>query len=225
MTSRERETEGVVLRARTIQEDDLLIDLLTPDQGRMTALARHGRKSRRRFGTSLETLNLLRVKYEDRGTWAILKEAILETPLNGLAGNLQGLLAAFFAVDVIRQSTEERNPDRPLYQLLKETLTELDSGRSPPGVLADFEICFLEIGGWHPQLGACVTCRKAWREEGGFHLVFKEGGLFCSGCLPPYGHAELFTATSRTWVLARFIEFQLGRPLRSGRFLQKGLSE
>lgn len=217
---RDVQTEGIVLRARTYGEDDLLVELLTPEDGRISGIARHGRKSRKRFGTVLEPLNLLRLRYQDRGTMVSLREVVLETPLTHLSEDWDRLMAAFYLVDIVRETVHERSSDSHLYHLLKESLLSLDRGTPVREALQNFEFHFLDSQGYQPHIEACRSCGKKWDESGPFYFVFREGGLYCLECLPPRVDFEPFSKGTLPKILSRFIEYQLGRPLKASRFLR-----
>ncbi len=214
---REVRTEAIVLRARTTGEDDLLVEFLTPGEGRVHGIARHGRKSRKRFGTVLESFNRVRLRYQDAGGLVSLREAALESG-GGLEGDLERLLGGFYLVDLIRASVHERNPDAPLYHLLEEGLLALASGEAVSKVIRRFEFRFLDLLGYKPHLGGCLLCGRSSAETP-FFFVFSRGGVFCGGCLPPGVSFEPYSEASAPKVLSRFIEYQLGHPLRSHKFL------
>ena len=53
----EPQTQAIVLTVRDYGEADLLVTFLTPGRGRLTGIAKHARKSRRRFAHCLEPLS------------------------------------------------------------------------------------------------------------------------------------------------------------------------
>ena len=57
-----RTTEALVLRAVAFGESDLIVHLLVPDAGRLTAIAKGARRSVRRFPGTLDLFNHLRVQ-------------------------------------------------------------------------------------------------------------------------------------------------------------------
>nr|MDQ2647496.1 DNA repair protein RecO [Myxococcota bacterium] len=59
-------TEALVLRRVEYGDADLIVTLLTLSLGRVSALARGARKSRRRFGGALEPFFTLSVTLEER---------------------------------------------------------------------------------------------------------------------------------------------------------------
>ena len=59
----QRVGEGIVLRTWPFEEADLLVSLLTREQGRIKGVARHAMRSRRRFGGALEPMTYVRATY------------------------------------------------------------------------------------------------------------------------------------------------------------------
>ena len=53
----ERQTPAIVLTVREYGEADLMVNFLTPGYGPLTGIAKHARKSRRRFAHCLEPLS------------------------------------------------------------------------------------------------------------------------------------------------------------------------
>jgi DNA repair protein RecO (recombination protein O) len=219
VTAKEVKTEGIILRVRTWGEDDLLVDFLTPHEGRLAGIARHGRKSRKRFGTVLESLNIVSFRYRDRGVFVSLEEAVLERPLVHLAEDLKRLIGAFCLVDLVRESIPEKNPDPRLYFLLKDSLVSLNDSVPVEKTLREFESRLLDLLGYRPHLQSCLGCGREAEKGRNFCFVFRDGGLYCADCLPggtsfaPYSEAALHP------LLLRFLEYQIGRPLKSHKFL------
>src|SRR2546426_9613767 len=101
--------EAIVLRTWPFEEADLLVSLLTREQGRIKGVARHAMRSRRRFGGALEPMTYVRATYTEKpkqelvrvdafeSVWAPLKDegdcvraAALELGAGGLEGGLAG---------------------------------------------------------------------------------------------------------------------------------------
>ena len=210
-----------MLRSRTIGEDDLLVEFLTPQYGRVHGIARHGRKSHKRFGPVLEPLNIVRLSYRDGGGLVSLREAVLADPLIRLENDLERLAEGLYFIDLIRQWAPERNPDPRLYILLKESLQALSDGAAVLKLVARFEYRLLDLAGLKPNLEGCSDCGRP-HEAGTFYFVFTDGGIFCGNCLPVGKAHEEWTPPREPEILRRFIEFQLGKPLRSRKLLTEG---
>ena len=59
-------TEALVLRMLEFGEADWIVHLLTPERGRVAAIAKHARRSVRRFPGSLDLFNHLQVELRPR---------------------------------------------------------------------------------------------------------------------------------------------------------------
>jgi DNA repair protein RecO (recombination protein O) len=212
------ESEAIVIRSKMYGEDDLLVEFLTLRDGRIWGKARHGRKSRKRFGTVLEPLNILQLRYRDSGNFVFLEEAALERPLSRLRTGLESLSIGFYFLDLIRELVPQRSPDARAFSLLKESLVHLNDNKSPGEIVSEFEHRLLDLCGYSPHLEACIGCQKKWEPAAKFFFVFREGGIFCADCLPSQVSFELFSREALSEILPKFIEYQLGRPLRSLEF-------
>lgn len=216
-------SEAIVLRSRTIRDHDILVDLLTPVEGRFWGVARYGRKSQKRFGPVLETLNRLKIRYRDRDQgMMMLEEATLQAPIIHTRLGLEALLSAFYLVDLVREFIPEKNQDPRLYPLLSESLTRLHTHK-PSQVCQEFESRFLKLSGYGLSLESCQSCQKPWEKSQSFFFVFLQGGVFCADCLPPTSDHLSYTPDSLKKILPLFLEYQLGKSLRSRKVLTQTL--
>lgn len=214
---RDRTSEAIILRAKTSGEDDLWVDFLTPDQGRLHGIARHGRKSKKRFGTVLETGNLVTLRYRDAGQMVSLNEAVMIRPWRHIDTDWERLTTLFHLVELIRQLIPERNPEEKTYQLLRQTIEHLEAPTvSTTELILRFEYRLLQLCGYRPELKKCLECDVV---EGQFHFVYAEGGIYCASCLPGGKSSDPWIRENYSYIFSRFIEYQLGHPLRTHRFL------
>ena len=227
--------EAIVLRSRTLGENDLLIDFLTPDLGRLVGRAANGRLSQKRFGTVLQPPQIVQVRYKDKHPRVFLEEASLVEPLSQLFHNLEGLLMALYMTDLVLRFLPEghasENDEDAFYGKFKKALRALNEGKSPPLVCRHFEYHLLQSAGYKPELEHCLSCGKSWNtvneENGGsgenekFFFVFREGGIFCDECRPFNEASELLRRETLHIILGQFIEYQIGRPLKSRQVLSQ----
>ena len=81
----ERQGEAIVLRTWPFHESDLIVSLLTREQGKLKGVARAALKSRRRFGGALEPMTLVRAHYVERPRQELVRLdslEILRSPLS-----------------------------------------------------------------------------------------------------------------------------------------------
>ncbi len=180
-------TEAVVLRSMRYGEADRILQVYTPNRGRVSAIAKGVRRARSRFGGRLEPFFRLQLDlHEGKGELLTVTGAQTVAGHAHLRGDARALDAAARACDAVGRLFETGEPHPGVFNLLCRYLALLDeppagAGRSPigrAGALA-FRLKLLLAAGLAPQLGACACCGE--RE----HLVGfsgAAGGVVCGAC-------------------------------------------
>jgi len=232
--------DAVVLGLVDYGERDRIVRLLTPDQGRIAALARGARGSRRRFRGVLDLGNRLQVLLrKGRGELWHLQETELLTARLGIRDELLAMALAAYGCELVGAFAREAHPEPRLFGLLEVFLTVLDAATAAPGPLfrAGLEVKALTCAGFAPVLAACAVCGQPLRDPcgfspsvgGGLHAHCGAGERVSAAWLAALEHArrtrlvELLderAPASPPWLLARFAEYHLGRGLKSRGWLE-----
>jgi DNA repair protein RecO (recombination protein O) len=195
-------TEAVVLRSMRYGEADRILQLYTPNRGRVSAIAKGVRRTRSRFGGRLEPFFRLRIElHEGRGELLTVTGAQTVDGYARLRGDGAALDAAARACDAVGRLFETTEPHPGVYNLLCRKLALLDEhagGEGSSGARAAtlaFRLKLLLAAGLAPQLGACASCGDTE------HLVGfsgAAGGVVCAACeagsFPLQEHAHSFMA-------------------------------
>jgi len=179
-------TEAVVLRSMRYGEADRILQLYTPDRGRLSAIAKGVRRARSRFGGRLEPFFRLRIElHEGRSELLTVTGAQTVDGYARLRGDAPALDAAARACDAVGRLFETSEPHPGVFNLLCRELALLDeqaAGQRAPlgwrGALA-FRLKLLLAAGLAPQLAVCASCGE---HE---HLVGfsgAAGGVVCAAC-------------------------------------------
>ncbi|HLV66688.1 MAG TPA: DNA repair protein RecO [Polyangiaceae bacterium] len=181
------ETSALVLRRVEFGEADLVLSLFTESLGRISALARAARKSRKRFAGSLEPFFTVRVRLDEprSGELFVLREAVLVRPRTGLLGELRRLEAAGRALAWTRQAAPVRTPEPEAWAILEQLLDRLaaePAERAPEVELAEAGLLLLGAFGWALELERCVRCGKPCPEDRAASADATRGGLVCRAC-------------------------------------------
>lgn len=169
---------GVVLRTYKLRESDRIVVLLTAENGKVRAVAKGVRKTKSKFGSRLEPMSHVKVLlYRGRELDIVSQTESVESlapMLNSLDRASQGM-AALEAVDMI---AIERQPNRPLYEMLVGALRTI-AERPSPVVVPAFFWKLLAAEGFRPVTDRCVRCGAA-----GPLVAFDvgEGGTLCRAC-------------------------------------------
>jgi len=239
--------QAVVLRVMDYREFDLIVTLFTPRAGKLSALARGAKKSKKRGLNVLQPFALLEVALSSspRSRMLALESADLVRPLRRLAEDPLLLGFAGHHVEIVNAFTREMEHVPGAWELLVASLEDLDRGRPKPGRLRVFELLALDLFGFRPNLESCTACGR--EATGGGWMDPRSGGYVCPRCAARHpapfragaGTLGLLRAvcklgtesldrvsfTKKSLVesremLPRFVEYTLGSELRSLRYVR-----
>ena len=180
-------TPAVLLRRLDYGDFDLVLTLFTQASGKITVIAKHAKKSKKRFAGVLELFSMLNITCSTsrRSGMPVLQEALLEEPFAAIRGNMLRTAYASYWSELVTSWAEEAQPLDRLYRLLVFILGGLDQQTMDPALLnLMFQMRFLDIAGLCPNLNYCCVCKTGLdglpHHVSGFDLP--RGGLRCHGC-------------------------------------------
>lgn len=178
-------TSAIVLRTFEFGESDKIVTLLTRSAGKLTGIAKGGKRSQRRFGGALELFSHVWISYRQRAgaELAFLERATFVAPWRHLLDSLERYAAASHVVEVADRMTAEREIGDHLYATVVAALERLDRAEPGPLTLRLFELAVLTACGYRHDFGVCAGCRLPLAS--GEAASAAEGGLVCARCVPP----------------------------------------
>lgn len=183
--------EALLLRSVDFGESDRVVHLLTAGTGRLTAIAKGARRSRKRFPGTLDVFNHLAIRSRSKAhaSMAFLERARLVNPFLGLrSDSVRYALASFLAEMLDRLSPEGiTGPEAErLFIYATESLALLDRVRPTATLRLLLELRGFDALGLRPELGRCVRCGRVPHDtvtvdhRVNFHVP--DGGIVCSAC-------------------------------------------
>ena len=129
---------ALVLRVRPYRDSDIIAHMLTPSLGKISAIARHARGSRKRFPSSLDLFDrgTVRIVRERNGALGI-KEFTPSHSLQKLRGDLDKLILASLlceAFDLILQEDSAEDSTQT-FEVLDLALNAVDEATELKGAL------------------------------------------------------------------------------------------
>ena len=186
-------TEALVLRAVDLGESDRVVHLLTPETGRIAAIAKGARRSVKRFPGTLDFFNQLNVSLErKRGVaqLARLEHAKLIRAFHGLRENAARFALGCYLLELLDRLAPEggrRGDLAALYRFALDALAAIDTLPPPPRLRVLLELRLLAAVGLRPELASCVRCgRPLSTPRAQFWIA--EGGAICERCTQPHEH-------------------------------------
>lgn len=197
MTARPVRTEGIVLKSSPFGEADLIVTYLTRDCGLLSVFARSPRKTKSRFGSSLEPLTCARISFIGREQSPLprLTQSDIGESFQAIRDNYHCFLAVSELLEMNLRLLPERERNDRFFTLLLATLRAVDAdkgNRLPPLYC---KIRFLALSGYQPRLDSCGRCGSSERREM-YRFFPTHGSVLCGKC--PAGDGEAVSFSDRT---------------------------
>ena len=215
-----RVSEALVLRTYPLKEVDLIVSLLSRDQGKLRGVAKRARRPKSAFGSGLERLSHVRMAYFQRENRELVNLDSCEIIRSQF--DLVGDFATSVALDYFAEASDLLLPDaesnEKFFRLL---LAVLDFLRSPAGeengptgrvwrAVTYFSFWAVRLSGWLPELHVCMNCGSVLDDpETPERAFFSRGqaGLLC-------GHCRRTPGAGSSWELSRESRAIAGEILR-----------
>ncbi|OGT53253.1 MAG: DNA repair protein RecO [Gammaproteobacteria bacterium RIFCSPHIGHO2_12_FULL_42_13] len=174
MSTRIQLQPAFVLHRRKYRETSLLVELLTMDYGRVTAVARGVRRSRSQV--SLEPFSAFLVSWHGGGELVTLTQAEADGAISPLQGDC--LLAGFYLNELLVRLLQKSDPHSQLYTLYRDTLLKLNTPSLEQAVLRRFEKRLLEELGYG-AFTKVETIHHDFLPEKKYRFIPEQGFVAC----------------------------------------------
>jgi DNA repair protein RecO (recombination protein O) len=178
----QKKSQAIILATRDFGEADRLVMFLTPADGRITALAKHARKSKRRFMNCLEPFSLVHLVYTEKPNHdlARLESGELLEAFPALRQNLVTLAVAACLSETAGELVGTIDKVSELFEALKTALGQLAAGLPTRSLFFSYLVRLLTLGGIGPRWQVCQVCGKP--DDGVVWFSLKKGGIVCQPC-------------------------------------------
>jgi DNA repair protein RecO (recombination protein O) len=172
-----------VIGSHPLGEADRIVTFLTRSAGKVRAVAKGARKSKRRFGANLMLLSRVRLAWfeSERRDLARLESADLLESFFDLQADPERFTVLACCAEVADAFAREEQEDEAFFRLLHAVLRAVRDGLDLDGAARYFELWTLRLHGFLPDLLTCARCGRSLRESGG-RLSRREGIVVCPRC-------------------------------------------
>ena len=196
-------TEAVVLKKIKLGEADRILTLLTPESGKIQAVAKGVRKPKSKMAGHLELLThslitLNRGRNLDTITGCQTIEGFLP-----LKNDLTLMSHALYITELTDQFTIGQEVSRDVFQLLLNAYKYLCDLRNKEIILRYFEMQLLNLTGFSPELQNCVNCRRKLEPVTNY-FSSEAGGILCPDCTT--GRAVSYPVTVNALKILRLLQ-------------------
>lgn len=177
------ETPAIILRSIPYSEADRIVTLYTLDFGKIKGIAKGAKRSRKRFGNTLEVCSYITLSFFEKETSDLvrLNHCDLIRSFTGLREDIHKLAWASYFIELVEAMTAEKIKNKGLFKLLLIFLNLADKGILQEEIQRVFEIRLLAHLGYQPLFDHCLRCKKSLSGEKVFFSA-REGGVLCPVC-------------------------------------------
>lgn len=171
--------EGVVLRTHDYGEGNKILTVFTKEMGKVGMMAQGARKTKSRFAAVSQPFTHALFLFHIGSGLASLNQAELIQSFPKIREDLYKTAYASYILELTDRLTEERQKSSLLFEILQETLKQMEEGKDYETLARIYEVKILSLSGYKPVLQACSICRG---EEAPWFFSVREGGLLCQSC-------------------------------------------
>ncbi len=154
-------TQGIVLSRTDYGEADRIVTLLTPDQGKLSLLAKGVRRIKSKLAGGIELFSVSSITFvRGRGEVGTLVSSRLEKHFAHIVEDLDRTMTGYELIKELHKITEDE-PEPEYFTLLQQTFEALNDQQVPlPLIRFWFSAQLLRLGGHTPNLQTDTTGQK-----------------------------------------------------------------
>ena len=200
-----KETPAIILTVRDYGEADRLVTFLMPSRGRLSGVAKHARRSKKRFANCLEPLSRVTLFLSERarGDLEFLEKGEVVRSFPALRRDLARLGAGALLAELASEMASPPEATAAIFSTLETALTLLDDGGPPDSLLPVFLLRLLTLGGYGLSLDHCRACGQ--EPEPPLVVSLPKGGVLCGVCSRGAPGPQVFLNPG-TWKLLRLAQ-------------------
>ena len=242
-------TEAIVIQSMDFGERDKLVTFLTKKFGKLKGIAKGAKNSKKRFSGTLEIFSHVSLDFfvkENLGLARIESVSLID-PFSKIHESIEKVTYASYFSELVNEMVGEREENRSIFTLLLYFLKLLHHEKINEDYLRIFEVRLLTLLGYQPQLEKCLICEVEIGPDTLNWFSLKKGGVVCPKCHRGIEGIPISLGTSRILkaarsyplskikrirftvqaskesrqILSNFVEYQLGKRLKSLQFLEQ----
>jgi DNA repair protein RecO (recombination protein O) len=172
-------SKGIVLRSIDFGEYDRILTIYTYDFGKISGIAKGAKRSIKRFGNCLDIFSYIDIVLFKKGLKDLLRieSCDIINPFTNIRDDIITFAYASYMIELVDKIVYKEEKNVNLFDLLIYFLSLLNEGNKREELIRIFELRFISILGFRPNLNFCVVCKS--RNNLRFFDIEK-GGVVCN---------------------------------------------
>lgn len=187
-----QKTEAIVIRTYPLRDAHKIITFYTPDFGKVKAVAYGVKSPKSKLSGRLELLNhgMLLFNFRENRDLQSLSGFELIEGFDGIRDDFTRITYGCYLAELVDAIASEGDANPKIFHLLCNTYQFLQTTEDVAMLARVFEIKFLDLAGYAPQLSQCANCganvtaATEKKTQGTQAMLFsvRHGGMLCNNC-------------------------------------------
>ena len=201
-------TKAIVLAHRRLGDADRIVTMITPQQGKVDAVAKGALKPKSKLAGHVEPLTLTEVSLAHGRTLDIITQAQTQNAYLPIKSDLQKMSTAFYLLELTNRFLVEDVDARQIFELLDISLIRLSHSNNSQFVTRTFEFSLLQIIGVKPELMKCVITGKNVDAEKAYWSATQGGVVHIDSSGKAFDARPLASRAIRVLRAIEFLSFE-----------------
>ena len=179
------QSSGFILEKKDIREADRIFTFYTNEFGKLRFLAKGARKIKSKLRGGLKLFAFSEIEFIQGKGYKTLTDSVIKSEFVRISSSLIKLKIAHKIAEVLNNLTKEEDPDKKIWELLKNTLEELNNCQPKAGICRLIYYYYfwnlIDFIGVKPSIYNCVLCQKKLSLPP-FYFSSNQGGILCKKC-------------------------------------------
>jgi DNA repair protein RecO (recombination protein O) len=181
------ESEAIILQSYPLGEADRLVSFLSRSMGRVRGVASGARRTKSRFGSTLQRLSHIHIWFYERPNRELVRISqcdLVESFLEAFSDYGSGVALAILS-EVTETVLPDHEPADANFRLLLLTAQMIKRTGKSELPLAYFSLWTVRLGGWLPQMDACARCGRTLDPKEAAYFSPSASAISCGKCRKP----------------------------------------
>ena len=174
-------TDGLITRVHEVGAGDKLVNIITPDRGRIGVMVKGGRSPNSKLTPVSQLFTYGNFEIYEKNSMYWLRGGSILNSFYAISNDISRLSLATYLCDLANELSDEDEECSELLRLLLNSLFLIGKAdRAPEIVKSAFELRAAAISGYMPELFGCAYCHAEVADF--MYLDVMGGKLVCTDC-------------------------------------------
>ena len=174
-------TDGLITRIHEVGAGDKLVNIITPDRGRIGVMVKGGRSPSSKMTPISQLFTYGNYEIYEKNSMYWMRGGSIHESFYTLSSDIARVSLATYLCDLANELTDEDEECSELLRLLLNSLFLIGKGEKPQEIIkSGFEMRAAAISGYLPELFGCAYCHSSSADF--IYLDVMGGKLVCTDC-------------------------------------------